>query len=141
MKLPRAIPAISGIADPKIRQILDAMRINLMGLADAVGTKTVVTVTSKPAADSDPDEYSTPESGAAQADVVAPAAFATADGAIGALTISNPPTQAEAQALRNAAEALADDCRALRATVAAYQILLSEIRRALIAQEIITGAA
>jgi hypothetical protein len=35
------------------------------------------------------------------------------DGDIGGLTISNPPTQAEVQALRDACEVLADDVRAL----------------------------
>ena len=35
------------------------------------------------------------------------------DGAIGGLRISDPPTQAEVQALRDACEELADDVRAL----------------------------
>ena len=50
--------------------------------------------------------------------VEAPAAFSVGDGDIAGLTISNPPTQAEVQALRDKCEMLADDCRALRQTVA-----------------------
>jgi len=39
------------------------------------------------------------------------------DGQIGGLTISDPPTQAEVQALRDACEELAHDVRALSALV------------------------
>jgi len=48
-------------------------------------------------------------SGADQAAVT----LGNADGEIGALTISDPPTQAEVQALRDKCEELADDVRAL----------------------------
>lgn len=47
-----------------------------------------------------------------------PAAFGSADGAISGLTISAAYAQAEVQALRAACETLADDARALRATLA-----------------------
>ncbi len=47
-----------------------------------------------------------------------PPAFSVQDGDIGGLTISDPPTQLEVQALRDKCEMLADDCRALRQTVA-----------------------
>lgn len=47
-----------------------------------------------------------------------PPAFNVQDGDIEVLTISDPPTQAEVQALRDKCEMLADDCRALRQTVA-----------------------
>ena len=46
-----------------------------------------------------------------------PAAMGNMDGEISGLTFSNPPTQAECQALRNACEVLADDVRALRGSV------------------------
>ena len=44
-----------------------------------------------------------------------------ADGEIAGLTISDPPTQAEVQALRDKAEELADDVRALSALVHALR--------------------
>ncbi len=50
--------------------------------------------------------------------VADPAIFSVGDGDIGNLIISNPPTQSELQALRDKCEMLADDCRALRQTVA-----------------------
>lgn len=80
------------------------------------------------------------ETGAAQADVSAPAAFTTTATSISTLTISDPPTQAEVQALRSACQTLADDNIALRGTVAAYQTLLSEIRRSLVAQGFMKGS-
>jgi hypothetical protein len=43
------------------------------------------------------------------------------DGEIGGLSISDPPTQVEIQALRNACEELADDVRALSALVHALR--------------------
>lgn len=43
------------------------------------------------------------------------------DGAIGGLVISNPPTQAEVTALRNACETLADDVRALSTLIHALR--------------------
>jgi hypothetical protein len=43
------------------------------------------------------------------------------DGEIGGLTISDPPTQAELQALRDKCEELADDIRALSALVDALR--------------------
>lgn len=51
---------------------------------------------------------------------VLPPAFVNIDNAIGGLTISAAYAQAEVQALRAACETLADDCRALRAALAAY---------------------
>jgi hypothetical protein len=48
------------------------------------------------------------------------------------LTISNPPTQAEVQALRDACEELADDVRAL-------SILVHALRAALVAEGLIKG--
>lgn len=48
-----------------------------------------------------------------------PAAFVNTDNAIGSLTISAAYSQAEVQALRAACETLADDARALRASLAA----------------------
>ena len=56
------------------------------------------------------------------------------DGAIGGLTISDPPTQAEVQALRDACEELADDVRALAALVHA-------MRAALVAVGVLKGSA
>jgi hypothetical protein len=44
-----------------------------------------------------------------------------ADGAIGGLTISDPPTQAEVQALRDKCEELADDVQALATLVHALR--------------------
>jgi hypothetical protein len=55
--------------------------------------------------------------GAAQAAVV----LGNVDNAIGALTISDPPTQAEVQALRDECETLADDVRALSALIHAIR--------------------
>jgi len=46
------------------------------------------------------------------------------DGEIGGLTISDPPTQAEVQALRDACEELADDVRALSTLVHALRTAL-----------------
>ena len=56
------------------------------------------------------------------------------DGAIGSPTISDPPTQAEVQALRDACEELADDVRALSALVHA-------LRGALVAVGVVKGGA
>jgi hypothetical protein len=53
---------------------------------------------------------------------------------IGGLTISDPPTQAEVQALRDRCEELADDVRALSALVHA-------LRTALVASGLIKGSA
>jgi hypothetical protein len=69
-------------------------------------------------------------SGAEQAAVT----LGNTDGAIGGLTISDPPTQAEVQALRDACEELADDVRALAALVHA-------MRAALVAVGVLKGAA
>jgi hypothetical protein len=55
-----------------------------------------------------------------------------ADGEIGGLTISDPPTQAELQALRDKCEELADDVRALSALVHA-------LRGALVAVGVVKG--
>lgn len=60
--------------------------------------------------------------------------LSTADGAIGALTISDPPTQAEVTALRNACETLADD-------VIAVNVLATALRAALVAAGAIKGSA
>ena len=54
------------------------------------------------------------------------------DGEIAALIISNPPTQAEVQALRDKCEELADDVRALSALVHA-------LRGALVAVGVVKG--
>jgi hypothetical protein len=56
-------------------------------------------------------------SGADQAAVT----IGNADGEIGGLTISDPPSQAEVQALRDKCEELADDVRALSALVHALR--------------------
>jgi hypothetical protein len=56
------------------------------------------------------------------------------DGEIGGLTVSNPPTQAEVQALRDKCEELADDVRALATLVHA-------LRAALVTMEAIKGGA
>jgi hypothetical protein len=56
------------------------------------------------------------------------------NGEIGGLTISDPPTQAEVQALRDKCEELADDVRALSALVHA-------LRGALVAVGVVKGAA
>jgi len=53
---------------------------------------------------------------------------------IGGLTISNPPTQAEVQALRDRCEELADDVRALATLVHA-------LRGALVAVGVVKGGA
>ena len=69
-------------------------------------------------------------SGADQAAVT----LGNTDGEIGGLTISDPPTQAEVQALRDKAEELADDVRALSALVQA-------LRGALVTEGLIKGGA
>ena len=69
-------------------------------------------------------------SGAAQAAV----ALGNTDGAIGGLTICDPPTQAEVQALRDACEELADDVRAL-------SVLVHALRGALVAAGVVKGSA
>jgi hypothetical protein len=69
-------------------------------------------------------------SGADQAAVT----LANVDGAIGGLTISDPPTQAEVQALRDKCEELADDVRALATLVHA-------LRAALVAVGVVKGGA
>ncbi|MCL4180069.1 MAG: hypothetical protein KJ072_20270 [Verrucomicrobia bacterium] len=56
------------------------------------------------------------------------------DGEIAGLTISDPPTQAEAEALRDACEELADDVRAL-------STLIHSLRTALVAEGLIKGEA
>lgn len=48
-----------------------------------------------------------------------PAAMGNADGEIGGLSFSNPPTQAECNALRDKCEELADDVRAIHTTLSA----------------------
>ena len=58
--------------------------------------------------------------GAGQAAVT----LGNADGEIGGQTISDPPTQAEVQALRDACEELADDLRALSTLVHALRTAL-----------------
>lgn len=62
------------------------------------------------------------------------AAMAPADNFISGLTISNPPTQADVQAFRNA-------CETLRDTVAANWTLLDAIRTALVNAGLMKGAA
>lgn len=57
-----------------------------------------------------------------------------ADGEIGGLTISDPPTQAEVQALRDACEELADDVRAL-------STLVHALRTALVVEGLVKGSA
>ena len=56
------------------------------------------------------------------------------DGEIGGLTISDPPTQAEVQALRDKCEELADDVRAL-------STLVHALRAALVAVGVLKGSA
>ena len=56
------------------------------------------------------------------------------DGAIGGLTILDPPTQAEVQALRDKCEELADDVRAL-------STLVHALRTALVAVGVVKGSA
>jgi len=67
-------------------------------------------------------------SGADQAAVT----LGNADGDIGGLTISDPPTQAEFQALRDKCEELADDVRAL-------STLVHALRGALVAVGVVKG--
>jgi hypothetical protein len=67
-------------------------------------------------------------SGADQAAVT----LGSADGEIGGLTISDPPTQAEVQALRDKCEELADDVRAL-------STLVHALRGALVAVGVVKG--
>ena len=55
------------------------------------------------------------------------------DGEIAGLTISDPPTQAEVQALRDKAEELADDVRALAGLVHA-------LRGALVSEGLMKGS-
>ena len=57
-----------------------------------------------------------------------------ADGEIGPLTILDPPTQAEVQALRDKCEELADDVRAL-------STLVHALRGALVAVGVVKGSA
>lgn len=63
----------------------------------------------------------TQPAGSAQAAVT----FTNTDNAIGGLSISNPPTQAEVTALRDACETLADDCRNLLALTLALRSALA----------------
>jgi len=56
------------------------------------------------------------------------------DGEIAGLTISNPPTQAEVQALRDKCEELADD-------VSALSTLVHALRAALVAVGCVKGGA
>jgi hypothetical protein len=72
----------------------------------------------------------TQPSGAGQA----AAALANFDGAIGGLTISDPPTQFEIQGLRDKCEELPDDVRAL-------STLVHSLRTALVTSGMIKGAA
>jgi hypothetical protein len=62
-------------------------------------------------------------SGAGQAAVT----LGNVDGEIGGLTISDPPTQAEMQTLRDKCEELADDVRALAALVHALREALATV--------------
>jgi hypothetical protein len=61
-------------------------------------------------------------------------ALGNVDGEIAGLTISDPPTQAEVQALRDKAEELADDVRAL-------STLVHALRGALVAVGMVKGSA
>jgi hypothetical protein len=72
----------------------------------------------------------TQPAGASQAAVT----LTNTDGVIGGLTISDPPTQAEVQALRDACEELADDVRAL-------ETLVHAMRAALVAVGVLKGSA
>jgi hypothetical protein len=63
-----------------------------------------------------------------------PVTLGNTDGEIAGLTISDPPTQAEVQALRDKAEELADDVRALSALVHA-------LRWALVSSGVVKGGA
>jgi hypothetical protein len=69
-------------------------------------------------------------SGADQAAV----SLANVDGEIGDLTISDPPTQAEVQALRDKCEELADDVRHL-------STLVHALRTALVDEGLVLGGA
>jgi hypothetical protein len=69
-------------------------------------------------------------SGAAQAAVT----LGNTDGEIGGLTISDPPTQGEVQALRDKCEELADDVRALAT-------LVNALRGALVSVGVVKGGA
>jgi hypothetical protein len=71
-----------------------------------------------------------PVANAAQAVVT----LGNVNGAIAGLTVSDPPTQAEVTALRDACETLADDVRAL-------SVLLHQIRSDLITAAILKGSA
>ena len=73
---------------------------------------------------------STQQAGADQAVVT----LGNADGEIAGLTISDPPTQAEIQALRDKCEELADDVRAL-------SMLVHALRTALVTTGLIKGGA
>ena len=53
--------------------------------------------------------------------------LANMDGEIGGLTISDPPTQAEVQALRDKCEELADDVRGLATLVHALRGALGSV--------------
>jgi hypothetical protein len=72
----------------------------------------------------------TQPAGAAQAAVT----LGNADGEIGGLTISETPTQAEVQALRDACEELADDVRA-------WSALVHSLREALVPVGVVKGGA
>ena len=76
-----------------------------------------------------------------QAAVSAPASFVNTDGAIGGLSIGAAYVQAEVQALRDACEVLADDCRALRDKVATYETLITAMRTASVNSGLIKGSA
>lgn len=78
--------------------------------------------------------------GAAQAEVTPPEAFQTPDGEIGNLAIGASYSQAEVQALRDRCEQLADDCRQLRAKVAEYEVLITEMRRVMVETGLMKGA-
>ncbi|TWT45161.1 Collagen triple helix repeat (20 copies) [Phycisphaerae bacterium RAS1] len=79
-------------------------------------------------------------SGAAQEAVMPPDAFQTADGQIAALPLGASYSQAEVQALRDRCEQLGDDCRQLRARVAEYEALISEMRRVMVETGLMKGA-
>jgi hypothetical protein len=72
----------------------------------------------------------TQPSGADQAAIT----LGNADGEIGGLIVSDPPTQAEVQALRDKAEELADDVRNL-------STLIHSLRWALVAEGLMKGGA
>jgi hypothetical protein len=60
--------------------------------------------------------------------------FGNTDGTIGGLTVSDPPTQAEVQVLRDKCEELADDVRAL-------SVLVHALRGALVSVGVVKGGA